>query len=109
MAVVGQPAQNVRRKTAAIEDTEAWLDRVVRKHMAAKDTQHRLVTICSGTLLASARASSPTGNALPTMSCWRRCMPLLRKRKWSTTVRSWSMGRSRRARGSRRASTWHFT
>lgn len=53
VVLVGQPAAHVGQRTAAIAATEAWLARTLGPHLAAKDTQHRLVTICSGTLLAA--------------------------------------------------------
>jgi transcriptional regulator GlxA family with amidase domain len=53
VVVAGQPTSYAGRKTDAIAATEEWLDRTLRKRLAAKNTQHRLVTICSGTLLAA--------------------------------------------------------
>jgi transcriptional regulator GlxA family with amidase domain len=53
VVVVGQPAAHVGQVTAAISATEAWLGRTLGKRLAARDTPHRLVTICSGTLLAA--------------------------------------------------------
>ena len=53
VVLVGQPAAHVGRMTAAITATEDWLARTLGPHLATKDTQHRLVTICSGTLLAA--------------------------------------------------------
>lgn len=51
--LVGQPAAHVGQVTAAITAVERWLSRTLGTHLAAKATPHRLVTICSGTLLAA--------------------------------------------------------
>ena len=51
--VPGQPGSQARRVTAAVAATEEWLARVLKNPLAAKHTPHRLVTICSGTLLAA--------------------------------------------------------
>lgn len=53
VVVVGQPTAQVARRSDAIAATETWLGRMLCKPLAAKETQHRLVTICSGTLLAA--------------------------------------------------------
>ena len=51
--VVGQPAVVAARPTPAIEEIERWLGRTLHKALAARDTPHRLLTICSGTLVAA--------------------------------------------------------
>ena len=51
--VAGQPATVAAKPTAAIDEIERWLDRAIRKALAARDTPHRLLTICSGTLVAA--------------------------------------------------------
>jgi transcriptional regulator GlxA family with amidase domain len=51
--VVGQPAVVAARPTPATAEIERWLDRTMRKALAARNTAHRLLTICSGTLLAA--------------------------------------------------------
>ena len=53
VVVVGQPAAIANRASPALAAIESWLERVVRPHVAAKDTPHRLITICSGTLVAA--------------------------------------------------------
>ena len=53
VVVVGQPALAVPNPTPAIEAIEYWLDNTMRKALSVKDTPHRLITICSGTLLAA--------------------------------------------------------
>jgi transcriptional regulator GlxA family with amidase domain len=53
VVVVGQPAVVAAKPTSAIDEIERWLDRVIRKALATRDTPHRLVTICSGTLVAA--------------------------------------------------------
>ena len=39
--------------TPAIAATAQWLSRTLREHLRAADTPHRLITICSGALLAA--------------------------------------------------------
>ncbi len=51
--VVGQPAAIADDRSPALDAIEWWLDHVVRPHLAVKDTPHRLITICSGTLVAA--------------------------------------------------------
>ena len=53
VVVVGQPKANVDNRTPAIATIEAWLARTLARPLRAKDCPHRLVTICSGTLLAA--------------------------------------------------------
>lgn len=53
VVVVGQPTAHVRQVTPAIAATARWLDDRLREALRAPDTPHRLVTICSGTLLAA--------------------------------------------------------
>jgi transcriptional regulator GlxA family with amidase domain len=53
VVVVGQPTAHVEQTSAAMVAIERWLHRVLGPHLAAHDTPHRLVTICSGTLLAA--------------------------------------------------------
>jgi transcriptional regulator GlxA family with amidase domain len=55
IVVVGQPSSIALapKQSSAIVKLEEWLDRVVRKQLAPKDTPHRLITICSGTLSAA--------------------------------------------------------
>lgn len=53
VVVVGQPSADVDRPTAAIAAIERWLDRSLGPQLRARRTPHRLVTICSGTLLAA--------------------------------------------------------
>jgi transcriptional regulator GlxA family with amidase domain len=51
--LVGQPTVHVLQATPAIHTVAQWLRTVVRPHLAPADTTNRLVTICSGTLLAA--------------------------------------------------------
>lgn len=53
VVLVGQPSAHVGRVTAEVAAIEAWLDRALGAHLRAEDTPHRLLTICSGTLLAA--------------------------------------------------------
>ena len=53
VVLVGQPAVVATKPTPAIEEIERWLDRTMRKALAARGTPHRLLTICSGTLVAA--------------------------------------------------------
>jgi len=51
--LVGQPSARVNELTPEIVATAHWLGQTLRKHVYAKTSPHRLVTICSGTLLAA--------------------------------------------------------
>ena len=53
VVVVGQPKAQVDQRTPAIATIEAWLARTLAKPLRTKGSPHRLVTICSGTLLAA--------------------------------------------------------
>jgi transcriptional regulator GlxA family with amidase domain len=60
VVLAGQPSLQVGRVTRSIVDTAQWLRRTLSAPLSALETAHRLITICSGTLLA-ARAGL-TGN-----------------------------------------------
>ena len=51
--LVGQPSAHAREVTPAIAATAQWLNRTLDEPLLAVDTPHRLITICSGTLLAA--------------------------------------------------------
>jgi transcriptional regulator GlxA family with amidase domain len=53
VVVVGQPTAHVTRVTPEIAATARWLNDRLRDALLTGDTPHRLVTICSGTLLAA--------------------------------------------------------
>lgn len=53
VVLVGQPLVHVRRMTPEVIAISHWLNRVLRPHLAAAESSHRLLTICSGTLLAA--------------------------------------------------------
>lgn len=53
VVVVGQPSAHVTQLTPAINATAKWLNERLRESLLAPDTPHRLLTICSGTLLAA--------------------------------------------------------
>jgi transcriptional regulator GlxA family with amidase domain len=53
VVVVGQPTVYVRAVTPEIRATAQWLHEMLREPLRDPDSQHRLVTICSGTLLAA--------------------------------------------------------
>jgi transcriptional regulator GlxA family with amidase domain len=53
VVVVGQPTAHVTQVTAEIAATAAWLRDRLHAALAEADPPHRLVTICSGTLLAA--------------------------------------------------------
>jgi transcriptional regulator GlxA family with amidase domain len=53
IVLVGQPTVHLHQVTPAIRATAQWLRRTMREHLDAPDTHHRLITICSGTLLAA--------------------------------------------------------
>ncbi len=51
--LVGQPTVHVQQVTPPIHAVAQWLRKVVRERVQSADTQNRLLTICSGTLLAA--------------------------------------------------------
>ncbi len=53
VVVVGQPTAHVTRVTPEITATARWLNDRLHDALLDADTPHRLVTICSGTLLAA--------------------------------------------------------
>lgn len=53
VVLVGQPAAHVSKVTPAITATAQWLNRTLHQALHTPDTPHRLLTICSGTLLAA--------------------------------------------------------
>ena len=53
VVVVGQPTMHVRQVTPAISRTAQWLNHILRSSLIDGESPHRLVTICSGTLLAA--------------------------------------------------------
>ncbi|MES2151949.1 MAG: helix-turn-helix domain-containing protein [Pseudomonadota bacterium] len=53
VVLVGQPTAYVKEVTPAIVATAQWLNHTLYETLGATDTQHRLLTICSGTLLAA--------------------------------------------------------
>ena len=53
VVVVGQPTVHTRQVTPVIAATAQWLNERLREPLRDADTPHRLITICSGTLLAA--------------------------------------------------------
>jgi transcriptional regulator GlxA family with amidase domain len=53
VVLVGQPSARVSELTAPILATTHWLSHTVGTHLSTKDTPHRLITICSGAVLAA--------------------------------------------------------
>ena len=53
VVLVGQPAARVTALTPAIAAIAAWLYRTLRDSLLAAEPPHRLITICSGSLLAA--------------------------------------------------------
>jgi transcriptional regulator GlxA family with amidase domain len=53
VVLAGQPSVHVAQLTRPIVDTAQWLRRIMRGPLEAPDTPHKLITICSGTLLAA--------------------------------------------------------
>jgi transcriptional regulator GlxA family with amidase domain len=74
VVVVGQPTEHLSEVTPAVAATARWLNQRMSDHLLDPDTPHRLLTICSGTLLA-ARAG-----LLGTRRCTthHECLPALR-------------------------------
>ena len=53
VVVVGQPTEHLAAMTAAVATTARWLSTQLRDTLRENSCAHRLVTICSGTLLAA--------------------------------------------------------
>ncbi|MEO8227551.1 MAG: AraC family transcriptional regulator, partial [Gemmatimonadota bacterium] len=53
VVVVGQPTEHLSRVTPALAATSRWLNQQLREPLRDPESPHRLVTICSGTLLAA--------------------------------------------------------
>ena len=53
VVLVGQPSAYAGQVTPAITATAQWLNQTLHEHLYADHTAHRLITICSGTLLAA--------------------------------------------------------
>jgi transcriptional regulator GlxA family with amidase domain len=53
VVLAGQPSAQLREVTPAVAITAQWLNHTLHGPLRALDTPHRLVTICSGTLLAA--------------------------------------------------------
>jgi transcriptional regulator GlxA family with amidase domain len=53
VVVVGQPTAHVTQVTPPITATARWLNETLREALLDADSSHRLLTICSGTLLAA--------------------------------------------------------
>ncbi len=53
VVLVGQPNAHVNQVTPAITATAQWLSRTLHHHLLNADSPHRLVTVCSGALLAA--------------------------------------------------------
>jgi transcriptional regulator GlxA family with amidase domain len=51
--LVGQPSAQACQLTPVIAATAQWLNRTLHQPLLTADTPHRLITICSGTLLAA--------------------------------------------------------
>ncbi len=75
VVVVGQPSEHLGEVTHAVTVTARWLNQRMRDHLEDADTPHRLLTICSGTLLA-ARAGVLGRRRCTTH---HECIPALRK------------------------------
>lgn len=53
LLLVGQSSDTLRAPDAASRATIAWLQRYMRPLLSARDTPHRLLTVCAGTLMAA--------------------------------------------------------
>ncbi len=53
VVLVGQPTAHLSEATVAVNAIAKWLRRTLHKPLLAAETPHRLLTICSGTLLAA--------------------------------------------------------
>ena len=69
VVVVGQPSAHLRPGHAGDRRHRAWLNATLREPLLDADTPHRLLTICSGTLLAARAGLLGTAAAPRTTSC----------------------------------------
>jgi transcriptional regulator GlxA family with amidase domain len=53
VVLVGQPSARLEPVTPAIAATAKWLDRILGAALSSAEPPHRLITICSGALLAA--------------------------------------------------------
>ncbi len=53
VVIAGQPSAQLNQLSPEILATAHWLNAAFRPHLSSPDTPHRLLTICSGTLLAA--------------------------------------------------------
>ena len=53
VVLVGQPTEHLSKVTPAVASTARWLNRCLGPSLREEAGEHRLVTICSGTLLAA--------------------------------------------------------
>src|SRR5205085_835899 len=53
VVVVGQPTEHLGDVTPAVASTARWLNKSLGDSLRENSGEHRLVTICSGTLLAA--------------------------------------------------------
>ena len=53
VVVVGQPTEHLDKVTPAMTAAAKWLGRIMGESLRGSDSLHRLLTICSGTLLAA--------------------------------------------------------
>jgi transcriptional regulator GlxA family with amidase domain len=53
VVVVGQPTEHLGQLTPAMAATAKWLSQCLRETLCTAEPRHRLLTICSGTLLAA--------------------------------------------------------
>jgi transcriptional regulator GlxA family with amidase domain len=53
IVLVGQPAAHINPVTPAVNATAQWLNQMLQRTLLATNTPHRLLTVCSGTLLAA--------------------------------------------------------
>jgi transcriptional regulator GlxA family with amidase domain len=65
VVVVGQPSAHAGQLSPAVHSIAQWLRRVLHEPLTAPETRNRLVTVCSGTLIA-ARAGLVDGRQCTT-------------------------------------------
>jgi transcriptional regulator GlxA family with amidase domain len=53
VVIVGQPTAHVQQPVTEIHVAAQWLRRTMREHLETAGTLHRLITICSGALVAA--------------------------------------------------------
>jgi hypothetical protein len=81
VVVVGQPSVHAVQLSPGVHAIAQWLRRVLLEPLGDPDTRNRLVTVCSGSLIAARAGWSMAASAPPTTICSPRCTRSRRARR----------------------------